>query len=240
MEKNQMDADRKKFTFDNWYKKIYKIENNYKIKLDDIFNFDNIVMYNGNYMVCPRTAKEIEDNKLLVSEKKEKIKWLIETSNNLVNNGFYPFRLSGDADYELMNGKEKDKKMHYLLNFSLIPVTGGVNNKKGRTPLSQFIGIIEEYYIDRSFEKLPIGCSGNKYKDKEKQEKRTQLEHEALKAYFDIFDNIEEYCKVVFLIEKEDIDNLKKEDYWDKRKEIVNDMLKEDILCIDVSEECYK
>lgn len=235
-----MDADRKKFTFDNWYKKIYKIENNYKITLYDIFNFDRIVKYNGNYMVCLRTAKEIEDNKLLVSEKKEKIKWLIETSKNLVNNGFYPFRLSGDADYKLMNGKEKDKKMHYLLNFSLIPVTGGVNNKKNRTPLSQFIGIIREYYDDRSVKTLPIGCSGNKFKDKKKQEKREECEKEALKAYFDIFGSIDEYCKVVYLMEKEDIDNLKVEDYWNKRKEIVNDIIKDDILCIDVSAECYK
>ena len=235
-----MDADRKNFTFDNWYKKIYKIENNYKITLDDIFDFDKIVMYGGDYMVCPRTAKEIEDNMSLVPEKKEKIKWLIETSNNLVNNDFYPFRLSGDADYKLMNGKEKDKKMHYLLNFSLIPVTGGVNNKKNRTPLSQFICIIKEYYSDRSVKKLPIGCSGKKFNDEKKQEKREEFEKEALKAYFDIFDNIEEYCKVVYLMEKEDIDNLKVEDYWNKRKEIVKDIIKEDILGIDISADCYK
>lgn len=236
-----MDADRKKFTFDNWYKKIYKIENNYTITLNDIFDFDEIHQYNGNNMICPRTIEDVEKNNSLFSKKKEKIKRLIECSESLKESGFYPFRLSGDADYELKLDKEKDKKMHYLLNFSLIPVTCNLNIVKGRRQLFDFLNNdLGDYYINKDIKNIPYRKWGRQYKDEKKNILKMDLEKKALKAYFDIFDSIEEYCKVVYLVEKTALSNLNAKEYWEERKKIIKDTIKEDLLCLDISEECYK
>lgn len=236
-----MDADRKEFTFNNWYKTIYKIRDGHRLTLNDIFDFDNTKKFGGNNMLCLRTATEIKNNKYISCEKKDKIEKLIKASDKLVSNGFYPFRLSGDADYELITDKKKDKRMHYVLNFSLIPVTGGVNNRKNRTPLRKFIGVIDQYYENRSIKSLPIGCRGRKYKDPDRQKKKEDYENQALKAYFDIFDDIEEYCKVVYLMGKDDIQNSQIGEYWDKRKAIaIDNNIAPATLCIDVSENRFE
>lgn len=236
-----MDADRKNFTFDNWYKEIYKIKNNYNITLNDIFDFDKITQYNGNNMICPRTIEEIEKNNSLSFKKKENIKRLIKCSKNLENSGFYPFRLSGDADYELKLDKEKAKEMHYLLNFSLIPVTCNLNIVKGQRQLFDFLNKdLGDYYINKDINHIPYRKWGKQYKDEKKNSEKMNLEKKALKAYLDIFDSIEEYCKVVYLVEKNTLSSLNAKEYWEKRKEITKTKIKEDLLCIDISAECYK
>ena len=57
-----------------------------------------------------------------------------------------------DADFQVYDeNKNKKKEMHMLPNFSLIPVTGALNNVKGRENLSCFLkDNLKGYYEKRT------------------------------------------------------------------------------------------
>lgn len=97
-----------------------------------------------------------------------------------------------------------------------------------------------DYYINKDINNIPYRKCGKQYKDEKKNYKKMDLEKKALKAYLDIFDSIEEYCKVVYLVEKNTLSSLNAKEYWKKRKEITKNKIKEDLLCIDIPAECYK
>lgn len=212
MEEKYMDADRKKYTYENWYRPMY--EQNSSI-IWNLFDFDHLKKENG-YSITLR--KEIDFSKF-DEEKKRKIKLFIDNNKKLEDNGFSPFRLSGDADYQVYDEKKKKKKeMHMLPNFSLIPITGALNNIKGRKKLSCFLcGSLKEYYEKKDIKNLPYRKMGRK---SDSIDVVMQLEKETLKSFFDIFGNIDEYCRNMYFLDFKTILESNEETYWKKRIEI--------------------
>ena len=97
-----MDADRKKYTYENWYKPMY--QKNSSI-IWNLFDFDNLNNNNG-YQITLR--KEI-DLSIFDEEKKERIQNFIKKNQELLSNNLLPFRLSGDADFQVYNENKKKK-----------------------------------------------------------------------------------------------------------------------------------
>lgn len=78
-----------------------------------------------------------------------------------------------------------------------------------------------DYYINKDINNIPYRKWGKQYKDEKKNYKKMDLEKKALKAYLDIFDSIEEYCKVVYLVEKNTLSSLNAKEYWKKEKKLL-------------------
>ena len=71
-----------------------------------------------------------------------------------------------DADFQVYDeNKNKKKEMHMLPNFSLIPVTGALNNIKGRKKLSCFLKDNLKGYYEKE-DSVPIGFAGMRETDK--------------------------------------------------------------------------
>ena len=210
-----MDADRKKYTFENWYKPMYKQNSSI---IWNLFDFDDLNNKNG-YQITLR--KEIDFSEF-DEEKKEKIKDFIKNNQELIHKGYFPFRLSGDADYQVYDeNKNKNKEMHMLPNFSLMPVTGGLNNVKGRKKLSCFLkDNLKEYYEKNDIKNLPYRKMG---RISDSTDAVIQLEKETLKTFFDIFGNIDEYCKNMYFLDFNTILKADEKEYWEKRIEIAKE-----------------
>lgn len=233
-----MDADRKLYTFKNWYTKMYKQKDGI---IWNLFNFDDLKLYNGHY-VEPKNNVDISKFKDKESELSSFLKINAELSEkrNSISLAYLPFRLSGDADYEIMKTDEKEKteKMHSLPNFSLIPVTGALNNIKGRKPLPQFLEEkIEPYFNTRNIEDVPYRkMRMPKNITEEIREDVINLEKRALKTFFDMFNSFDEYCEEVYFLKKEEIYEVNADLYVKRRLELAKEWgIEEAILYYDIN-----
>lgn len=104
-----------------------------------------------------------------------------------------------DVDFQVYDeNKNKKKEMHMLPNFSLIPVTGALNNIKGRKNLSCFLKVnLKGYYEKKDIKNLPYRRMG---RSSSRTDAVIQLEKEALKSFLDIFDNMNEYCNNLYFL----------------------------------------
>ena len=125
-----MDADRKKVTWENYYRIIYTKE---EWEFFGLLDFDN-PNNEGKVKFKDVNYNEIEDEKIRTFYWKYKDLFLI----------------SGDADFEYKTNGKKNPEMHKFKNFSLMPVKGGMNNCKGTKSLSSFLREnIMEYYANK-------------------------------------------------------------------------------------------
>lgn len=158
-----MDADRKKVTWEHLYKHVYGSNDSWPIcELYDFSNLDESLELNQyGYQIKLKKDITIEDIKIdECNEYKDKI---IDFLSQCKNNKYY-FPLSGDADFGMKNGtykidkEEALKRMHMFPNFSLMPVVGGMNNKKGnfgyRDRFDIFAYYLSEYYITKNINLL--------------------------------------------------------------------------------------
>lgn len=127
-----------------------------------------------------------------------------------------------DADFQVYDeNKNKKKEMHMLPNFSLIPVTGALNNIKGRKNLSCFLkDNLKGYYEKKDIKNLPYRRMG---RSSSRTDAVIQLEKEALKSFLDIFDNINEYCNNLYFLNYKAILKLDHKEYWNERIEIAKE-----------------
>lgn len=135
-----MHADRKKVTWENLYKHMYSSKERWPIcELYDFYNLDASLEANRiGYQIKLKNNVEINGN--------EKINIFLTECKK--NEDYFP--LSGDADFGMKtifckeNIKDAYKKMHMFQNFSLMPVLGGMNSKKGfrRDRFDKFIYLL--------------------------------------------------------------------------------------------------
>lgn len=223
-------ADRKKYTFENWYKPMY-FKNNSIISY--IFDFEYLQKCRYGYMIYPYKDKNQIYKNIENCCKREKIINFIEKNNIMIEKNFFPFRLSGDTDNP-SNSEPQD--IHKFPNFSLMPVTGGMQLIKRVNPLKDYVDKnLKKYFESREIKDLPYRICGRKYKDKKIQDDKVSCEKELLKSFFDIFESLDEYCKNMYFLELQDIESLMVEEYWEKRKNIALKCgIKQEIMKVDV------
>lgn len=216
-----MHADRKLYTYDNWYNIMYNEDTSI---IRCIFDFDNKIKDSDGYKITLYDEEKIKPNlsKTRWKIKQEQVLELIEKNNILIENEFDSFRLSGDADYELLtDSQNKNPLMHKMPNFSLFPVTGNLQALKSNRDLKAFLdGEMKRYYEYRDLEHIPYKKWGKQYKDAGKNEKKQRCDKEALKAFLDIFDSLNDYCKNMYFLDIDTIRRLDKKEYWDERIKI--------------------
>lgn len=237
-----MDADRKLCTFKEWYQPMYSQKS---CLITCLFDFTNPKKFSDGYKLYLYDKEKIIPNikKCVVLQEKQKlVENFIEKNEVLLNNKFYPFRLSGDADYELLdeNGN-KNAQMHMFPNFSLMPVTGNMQIIKRNRELSSFIkNELGNYYASRDIESVPYLRWGKQCKDEKKNECKQKCEKEALKAFLDLFDSLDEYCENLYFLSSKDIIDKSILDYWKYRKAIAKECgVCSEILGKDISSDIY-
>ncbi len=185
-----MDADRKKTTWSELYKKIY-------IPRDwcfwNLFDFDNI----KNGMV------EIKKNTAGISDESGYADFLKK----------YPrFKMSGDADFGLKE-THKYADMHKFPNFSIMPVTGGMNDKKGFATNTKdnpaffdhfplFIYKLAQFWECKSEERLNYTVENLWYNPHAKRSDNAENTAKCLTDYLILFNDIYEYSKRIYLIDR--------------------------------------
>lgn len=238
-----MDADRKLYTFNNWFKVMYNKENSI---ISVLFDFDDLEQGKDGYKIHLYKEKSTIEKNIIdkrVNYKKEQIHNFLEKNEKLQSKGFYPFRLSGDADYELLDKKKcKNPRMHMFPNFSLLPVTGNLQIIKNNRPLKTFLLTdLQGDFVNRDILSVPYRKWGRQYKNEEKNTEKEICEKEVLKAFFDIFDSLDEYCKSMYFLNAQEIKELDINKYWEKRKEISKKYgISEEIMKYDLSLKQYK
>lgn len=237
-----MDADRKLCTFKEWYQPMYSQKS---CLITCLFDFTNPKKFSDGYKLYLYDKEKIIPNikKCVVLQEKQKlVENFIEKNELLLNNKFYPFRLSGDADYELLdeNGN-KNPQMHMFPNFSLMPVTGNMQIIKRNRELKSFIkNELGNYYESKDIELVPYLRWGKQYKDEKKNEFKQKCEKEALKAFLDLFDNLDEYCENLYFLSSKDIIDKSISDYWKYRKAIAKECgVCSEILGKNISSDIY-
>lgn len=233
-----MDADRKCYTFNNWYKPMYNSQNSI---ISILFDFDAIDDKNGVICIKKNLNCQYLKEKGVKEDRIKKIMDFIEKNEKLKSKGFLPFRLSGDADYELRDeNKVKQPQMHMFPNFSLFPVTGGLQRLKSDRPLKSFLSEnLQKYFLNREIQYLPY-MKGKSYKDKEKDKELVVCEKKVLKAFFDIFNSLDDYCYNIYFLYYEDIKNLDINEYWNRRIEIAKKCnISEEIMNQDIDSQEY-
>lgn len=186
-----MDADRKKITWVKLYKYVYGSKERWPIcELYDFCNLDESLKANKiGYKIQLKKNVEINSN--------EKINMFLTECKK--NENYFP--LSGDADFGMKtifcreNIIDAYKKMHMFPNFSLMPVLGGMNNKKGslRDRFDKFIYHVDKYYKTKDIEFL-IWFGNIKEENKIKYKK-------ILEAFLDMFIDAKDYCEKMYLID---------------------------------------
>lgn len=186
-----MDADRKKITWVNLYKHVYGSKERWPIcELYDFYNLDESLKANKiGYQIKLKKNVKINGNAKISS-------FLTECKKN---ENYFP--LSGDADFGMKTIFCKEniigayKKMHMFPNFSLMPVLGGMNNKKGsrRDRFDKFIYYVNKYYDTKDIEFL-IWFGNIKEENKIKYKKM-------LEAFLGMFIDAKDYCEKMYLID---------------------------------------
>lgn len=179
-----MDADRKKVTWDYLYKYMYTEKDwDFWGLLDFDMNDDGSIGW------------------------KSEIKW---NNQNEIFEGFknkYPkFRISGDTDFGMKDSvcntyiEHAEEKMHMFHNFSLMPKTGGMNNKKGAfgyyDRFDEFIYYLSQYFKE-SKEKRYEYAKENLWYNSWKKESTLK----PLCDFLDLFPNVYDYCNKIYFID---------------------------------------
>lgn len=214
-----MDADRRKIVWEYVYRKLYSTDQWEFWNLIDMDHIKNgLAKFKENINI-----KEYKEAKVIA----------------FYNNYKDIFKISGDADFGLKQ-TAFEPLMHSICNFSLMPVTGGMNSKKG----------LKSGYSDE-FDTFLIALEG--YWNCEKKDKRSYVKEnlwnnphgreitlDILKDYLDLFDSIYDYCKKVYFLEKENVDVLldNRMNYLDKAIYYFNH--KNSILEKCMDKECFE
>ena len=177
-----MDADRRLLIWNYVYKKIYTA---------DIWEFWGMIdMDDIDSYGCAGFKKNIVDEP---GEKR-----VLKFYNDYKD----VFKISGDADFGLKKSR-CEPLMHSICNFSLMPVNGGMNSKKGikyKDKFDTFLGVLKRYWDcddDKSkydYVKKSIWKTGGK---------KALC---CLKDYLDLFSGINDYCKKVYFLSEEEVD----------------------------------
>ncbi|MBQ6132894.1 MAG: hypothetical protein IJI65_01935 [Lachnospiraceae bacterium] len=241
-----VDADRKKVTWNELYKKIYLSK---EWPFWDMFDFDSIDNY--GVVKIKKVINGNSDERLAEFQKK------------------YPeFKMSGDADFGL-KGTKQIQKMHQFPNFSLMPVTGGMNNRKGRLSKNNrptyndifplFLYKLSLFWKVKSEEQLSYIIDNLWYNPHENRSINAKNTAICLMDYLLLFNDIYEYSKRIYLIGKELTEELcgfgkksksenKGDDYLDMaeryfsaRKEIfISKGVNQQIIGFDISEDRFE
>lgn len=185
-----MDADRKNITWNNLYKYIYTTKDAIPKQIigikgwefQSLFDFNNIE--DGKCKILKSTPPAINDPRITDFSKH-----------------WNDFEISGDTDWGggIIIGKEK----YQFSNFSLLPVTGGMNNKKGTTykdSLDWFIYILSEYYLLGDIKRISFVCERLWYNYQYPKCSTGILTLGTLVSYLNLFDDIYDYCEKIYLI----------------------------------------
>lgn len=182
-----MDADRKMITWKELYKKIYTPE-----------EWDFWSLFDFNYIY--KSGKVGFRKGIVWDSVSEAYKRLYDETDGY-------FCMSGDADFGLKGTRLKGE-MHKFTNFSLMPVPGGMNNKKGRFKYKDDFPLF--LYHLAAFWDVP---------DEESRKEHT-IEHlwwnsrknektaDWLFAYLSLFDNIYDYTNKIYHIDFETTEEL--------------------------------
>lgn len=187
-----MDADRVQDTWDHWYKKIY-IKQNWIFW--DLFDFENI--NNGSVSLKNEYTWSSDET---TKYSKEYAFW---------NRYKEIFKLSGDCDFGMKNFDDYSSKQYKFPNFSLIPVTGGLNNKKGswiqpncappfHDRFDLFIYHLNQFYLQTNEDEKK--AYAKKYFWWNGQKKESTLIY--LYDFLNLFDDIYDYCRKMYFIEE--------------------------------------
>lgn len=252
-----MHADRKKVTWEHLYKHVYSCYNTWPIcELFDFGNLDeSLELNNCGYQISLK--KDITIENITIDEHSEYKEKIVCFLSQCTNNKYY-FPLSGDADFGMKtpfckeNIEDAEEKMHMFLNFSLMPVLGGMNCKKGfrRDRFDKFIYYIDKYYETKNIDSLMLFRKSNV---------ETQI---ILGAFLDLFTGVVDYCEKMYLIDnglvgelikngKETIEKKKDTrkrycelaiEYWKQREEKMKELIPEDeqwYLYVDINDDKY-
>lgn len=197
-----MDADRKCITWKHLYKNIYKKED---WSFWGLFDFDKIS--NGRATIKAECAIEW-------TNEIEKYREFVQKHGPQEN--YKGFKISGDADFGNLkknaNGcnlfiPDAAAQMHKFPNFSIIPSTGCMNNKKGFSYQDRFhifIFVLSEYFTRQTEER-------REYVENELFMKAGRMSYEAIKDAIDtlndflsFFDDIYDYCDKIYHLNGEE------------------------------------
>lgn len=180
-----MHADRKKVTWGNLYNHMYTEKD---------WAFWGLLDFEKNHDGTVGWKSEIKWNKEneLFKEFKDK----------------YPkFRISGDADFGMKDiacntyTENAEEKMHMFYNFSLMPVTGGMNNKKGAFEyydrFYEFIYHLSQYFNKERGEVRYKYAKNNLWHNSWKRE----ITLNALCDFLDLFKNEHDYYNKIYFVD---------------------------------------
>lgn len=196
-----MDADRKKITWEILYTNIYlttdKTNNQNEIirkgwEFWSLFDFTS--PQNGNCKI--KASNNTKDLKIDDPKIKDFTKF------------FTDFEISGDADWGggIIIGKAK----HQFSNFSLIPVTGGMNSKKGcsyNDSLDWFIYKLSQYYLLGDIKRISFANEFLWYNVQYPKCSNGIITLGYLVAYLNLFNDVYDYCEKIYLISDYDYVN---------------------------------
>lgn len=182
-----MDADRKKVTWEHLYKHIYNEKD---------WTFWGLLDFDANDDGTIGWKSEINWN----SENKPFKKFV---------DNFPNFKITGDADFGMKDNqcneyiKNAKEKMHMFYNFSLMPQTGGMNNKKGAfghyDRFDEFIYYLSNYYkiIDENerYEYAKIYLWHNS--------RKKEITLKTLCDFLNLFKDIYDYLRKIYFIDNE-------------------------------------
>lgn len=205
------DADASQFVFENVHSKLYS-KNDWWFW--GVLDFEHLKQTTNKIPRKYAMPKKIDN---------DTVKRLYESKNlNIKKLG--NFRMSGETDFNFKDIKfkyykdlinedktisdcekekiikqlEECKKMHHsLCNFSLIPMTGGMNNVKGmlqQDRIDRFIYVLDDYFKNKNNitnykHHIFSQCRSNK------------IIQEALSEYLSLFDDIYDYCRKIYKID---------------------------------------
>ena len=205
------DADASEFVFKNVYSKFYTKDDWW---FWGILDFEHLKQTTNKiprkYAILKKTdndtVKRLDEFKILAIKRLGKFKISGETDFNFkdIKFKYYKELIINDnniSDYdkqESLKKLEKCKKMHHsLCNFSLMPMTGGMNNVKGmlqQDRIDRFIYVLYDYFKNKNNitnykHHIFSQCRSNK------------IIQESLSEYLSLFDDIYDYCRKIYKID---------------------------------------
>lgn len=165
-------------SYNTWSKLFLKVYPQIKVFKDN-FDFNTPIIKSSG--AISRLAIPVKKDSVLLTKYKEELKKYVPID---LNAAFY---ISGDTDFNISN-----TECHRLENYSLMPITGALNNEKGK------LGLINDNWAKFIYELPDLIENPNAYNGRYKKELkpfRREIVKCARRSYFFLFNNnIYDYC----------------------------------------------
>ena len=250
------DPDSSLYAWNNVYKKIYT-ENDWNFW--KVFDLKNLKKENNRLLAVNIESLEYPQFNEWIGEIKIGGETDFNFKSGCKTNQKYEYYCKLIVDEETFTKEEKDlylkklneyrdNKHHSLENFSLMLVTGSLNNVKGslaQDRIDKFIYILNDYFLLRNikeFEHIIFSKAIAKNKDEVTKRNNTLKLKRILYEYLNLFADIYDYCfKIYKITDKKLVDDLIEsgknpikdgkdvvrymelaERYWDMKKKLID------------------